>query len=188
MLHPLLNANGTILLELKTSYSLLFSHYLVLLNGNKTCHYANSAFFFFFPNIISNILYRFKKTQRCVCICIIFPSLFLKFLLTKKIFCTVGFLFIISFCFVFYLKTYSQLGSLLIHEDFPYFWASQVALVVKNPLTNTGDIRDASSAPGQEDPLMEGMATHSSILVWRIPWTEEPGGLKSIELQRVGHY
>lgn len=51
MLHPLLNANGTILLELKTSYSLLFSHYLVLLNGNKTCHYANSAFFFFFPTL-----------------------------------------------------------------------------------------------------------------------------------------
>ena len=38
-----------------------------------------------------------------------------------------------------------------------------------------------------EDPLEEGMATHSSILAWRIPWTEEPGGLQSMELQRVGH-
>ena len=38
---------------------------------------------------------------------------------------------------------------------------------------------------GQEDPLEEGMATHSSILAWRILWTEEPGGLKSIGLQRV---
>ena len=38
----------------------------------------------------------------------------------------------------------------------------------------------------QEDPLEEGMATHSSILVWRIPWTEEPGGLWSIESQTVG--
>ena len=37
-----------------------------------------------------------------------------------------------------------------------------------------------------EDPLEEGMATHSSILTWRIPWTEEPGGLQSIGLQRVG--
>ena len=37
------------------------------------------------------------------------------------------------------------------------------------------------------DPLEEGMATHSSILAWRIPWTEEPGGLQSMELQRVGH-
>ena len=40
---------------------------------------------------------------------------------------------------------------------------------------------------GWEDPLEEGMATHSSILVWRIPWTEEPRGLQSIGSQRVGH-
>ena len=40
---------------------------------------------------------------------------------------------------------------------------------------------------GQEDPLEEGMATHSSILAWRIPWTEEPGGLQSLGLRRVGH-
>ena len=38
-----------------------------------------------------------------------------------------------------------------------------------------------------EDPLEEGMATHSSILVWRIPWTEEPGGLQSLGLHRVRH-
>ena len=37
---------------------------------------------------------------------------------------------------------------------------------------------------GQEDPLEKGMATHSGILVWRIPWTEEPGGLKSMGSQR----
>ena len=40
---------------------------------------------------------------------------------------------------------------------------------------------------GQEDPLEEGTATHSSILVWRIPWTEESGRLQSIGLQRVRH-
>ena len=40
---------------------------------------------------------------------------------------------------------------------------------------------------GGEGPLEEGMATHSSILAWRIPWTEEPSGLQSIGLQRVGH-
>ena len=40
---------------------------------------------------------------------------------------------------------------------------------------------------GWEDPLEEGMATHSSILAWRTPWTEEPGGLQSIGLQRVRH-
>ena len=40
---------------------------------------------------------------------------------------------------------------------------------------------------GKEDPLEEGMATHSSVLAWRIPWTEEPGGLWCMGLQRVGH-
>ena len=40
---------------------------------------------------------------------------------------------------------------------------------------------------GWEDPLEKGMATHSSILAWRIPWTEEPGGLQSMGSQRVGH-
>ena len=40
---------------------------------------------------------------------------------------------------------------------------------------------------GREDPPEEGMATHSSILAWRIPWTEEPGGLQSMGSQRVGH-
>ena len=43
------------------------------------------------------------------------------------------------------------------------------------------------SSLGGEDPLDEGMAAHSSILTWRIPWTEEPGGLESMESQRVGH-
>ena len=38
-----------------------------------------------------------------------------------------------------------------------------------------------------EDPLEKEMATHSSILAWRVPWTEEPGGLQSTGLQRVGH-
>ena len=40
---------------------------------------------------------------------------------------------------------------------------------------------------GQEDPLKKGMATHTSVLAWRIPWTEEPGRLQSMGSQRVGH-
>ena len=40
---------------------------------------------------------------------------------------------------------------------------------------------------GQEDPLAEGMTTHSSILAWRIPWTEDPGGVQSMGSQRVEH-
>ena len=43
------------------------------------------------------------------------------------------------------------------------------------------------STLGWEDPLEKEMATHSSILAWRIPWTEEPGGLQSMGSQRVGH-
>ena len=42
-------------------------------------------------------------------------------------------------------------------------------------------------SPGEEDPLKKGMATHSSILAWRIPWTEKPDGLQSVGLQRVRH-
>ena len=42
-------------------------------------------------------------------------------------------------------------------------------------------------SPGREDPLEKGPATHSSILAWRIPWTEETGGLQSIGSKRVGH-
>ena len=61
-------------------------------------------------------------------------------------------------------------------------WASQEA-VVKNP-ANAGD---ADLIPGSEDPLENGMATHSSILACRIPWTGEPGGLQPVGLQRVGH-
>ena len=40
---------------------------------------------------------------------------------------------------------------------------------------------------GREDPLEEGMATHSSLLAWRTPWTEEPGGLQPTGSQRAGH-
>ena len=65
--------------------------------------------------------------------------------------------------------------------------ASQVALVVKNPPANTGDLRDVVQPLSREDPLEEDTATHSSILAWRIPWTEEPGGLQSKGLRRVGH-
>ena len=53
-----------------------------------------------------------------------------------------------------------------------------MSLVVKNPPANAGDIRDGVPSLGWVDPLEEGMATHSSILAWRILWTEEPGGLQ----------
>ena len=66
-------------------------------------------------------------------------------------------------------------------------WASQVVLVVKNLPSHAGDIRDVGSIPRWEDPLDEGIATHSSIPACRIPWTEEPGGLQCIGPQRIRH-
>ena len=60
-----------------------------------------------------------------------------------------------------------------------YNGASQVALVVKNLPANAGDIIDLG--------LISGMASYSSILVWRIPWTQEPGRLQSVKSERVRH-
>ena len=62
--------------------------------------------------------------------------------------------------------------------------ASLVAQMVKN-LTTVQETQVRSL--GLENPLEEGMATHSSVLAWRIPWTEESGGLQSMGSQRVGH-
>ena len=66
-------------------------------------------------------------------------------------------------------------------------WASEVVLMVKSLPANAGDKRDVGSIPGSGDPMEEGMATHSSILTWRIPWTEEPNRLQSIGLQKLRH-
>ena len=63
------------------------------------------------------------------------------------------------------------------------YMASQMVLVVKNPLANAGDIRGVGSIHVSGRSLEEGRATHSSVLALRIPWTEEPGGLQSIGLQ-----
>ena len=52
-------------------------------------------------------------------------------------------------------------------------WTSQVVLVAKNLPGNVGDTRHTHLIPGQEDPLKESMAPNSSILAWRLPWTEK---------------
>ena len=65
-----------------------------------------------------------------------------------------------------------------------YIWASLVAQMVKCLLV----IRDTQvRSLGQEDPLEKEMAIHSSILAWKIPWTQEAGGLQSMGSQRVGY-
>ena len=62
--------------------------------------------------------------------------------------------------------------------------ASLVAQMVKNlPAMRKTWVRSL----GWEDPVEEGMVTHSSVLAWRFPWTEEPGGLQFTGLQRAGH-
>ena len=60
-------------------------------------------------------------------------------------------------------------------------------LVLKKSPTSAGDIRDMGSIPESGRSPGDGMATHSNILAWRIPWTEDPGRLQSIGLQRVRH-
>ena len=70
--------------------------------------------------------------------------------------------------------------------DYPpqHSWTSLLAQTVKNlPAMWETWVR----SPGWEDPLEEGMATHSSTLAWRSPWTQVPGGQQPMWLQRVGH-
>ena len=78
------------------------------------------------------------------------------------------------------LNTYNYYYMLII-------WASQVAQWVKNPpaMQDTQEIQVRFLS--QEDLLEEDMATHSSVLAWEFPRTEEPGGLQSMELQRIRH-
>ena len=64
---------------------------------------------------------------------------------------------------------------------------AQAVLVVQDLPGNAGDIGDAVRSPAWEDSLEEEVATHSSILAWEIPLTEEPGGLQSMGVTRVGH-
>ena len=72
----------------------------------------------------------------------------------------------------------------LIRDTFSSAGASLVAQLVKNlPAMQETWVQSL----GQEDPLEKEMATHSSSLAWRIPWTEEPGGLQSMGSQRLGH-
>ena len=70
---------------------------------------------------------------------------------------------------------------------YTFYRASQVVLVVKNPPANAGDVRDMGLIPGS-GRSHSSMATHPNILVWKIPRTEEPGGLQSMGSPRVGNY
>ena len=75
----------------------------------------------------------------------------------------------------------------VIEQQHSLFWASQVAQRVKNMPAGQETQETQVRSLGRKDSLEEYMATHSSILAWRMPWTEEPGGLQFTGLQRVGH-
>ena len=72
---------------------------------------------------------------------------------------------------------------LMFYKNYTRVWASQVALVVKNLPASAGDTRDVSLIPESGRSPGEENGTHSGILAWRIPWTEEPGGLPSMGSQ-----
>ena len=81
-------------------------------------------------------------------------------------------------------KVYTVL-SVQLSEKVTTIWCFLDGSTVKESANNAGDTRIWSL--GLEDPLDDEMATHSSILAWKIPWTEEPGGLQPMGWQRVGH-
>ena len=84
-----------------------------------------------------------------------------------------------------YAKNQTRPRRLSMHA-YMCIWASQVELVLKQSTCQfRRRKRCGFKSLGQEDPLEEEMATHSSILAWRIPWTEEPGGLQSMGTQRI---
>ena len=77
-----------------------------------------------------------------------------------------------------------QYWHIIINQIYSFFRASLVTQTVKNPPAMQEALVQSL---GQEDPLEKGMAIHYSIPAWKIPWTEEPGGLQSMRLQTVGH-
>ena len=80
--------------------------------------------------------------------------------------------------YIYHLNHFKVFGSSLSGD-------SQVIVVVKNPPANAGDSGDLVWIPGSRTSLEKEMATHSSVFAWKIQWTEEPGGLQFMGLQRV---
>ena len=90
------------------------------------------------------------------------------------------------FYFVSFLRFPSLFG-LLFHTSYSFYRGFPGSSVVKNPPANAGGTRDMGSISGLGRSLEEELATHSSILVGKIPWTEETGGIHSTGPQRVRH-
>ena len=87
-----------------------------------------------------------------------------------------------------YLLGLLELNEIMHIEHLELFLVLSGASLVAQMLKNLPAMQETWVwSLGWEDPLEKGMATHSNILAWRIPWAEEPGGLQSMELQRVRH-
>ena len=93
-------------------------------------------------------------------------------------------------------KEEKKINYVCMYESHTKIWNSEdrqlaeawvTSLGVKNPLLNAGDARDVVWSLGWEDTLEEEMSTHASILDWKIPWKGEPGRLRSMRWQKVGH-
>ena len=88
--------------------------------------------------------------------------------------------------FTYFAQT-PNLSSLFGETIEHHVWASLMAQWVENPPAMQETEETQVRSLGQEDSLEKEMATHSSVLAWKIPWTEEPGGLQSMGPQRVRH-
>ena len=98
-----------------------------------------------------------------------------------------GFLFA---CFLYgsSLKFAKLNSSVVFPENDPLFLGNFLSSLAAQLVKNLPAMQETwARSLGQEDPLEKGKATHSGVLAWRIPWTEELGGLQSMGLQRAGH-
>ena len=81
----------------------------------------------------------------------------------------------------------AQILVLFLGNYYELCWSHQASLVAQTVKNLPAVLETQVQSLGQEDPLDKGMTTHSSTLAWRIPWTEEPGGLQFMGSQRVRH-
>ena len=155
----------------------------------ELCSLSNGNSYVYFWTILASTSWRKKRMKTLVC----YSDVFI-FITFNPISFTVLMISLWVFAKQFWKRPLLNFGFAFIPSHLccticlsQLLRASQIALVVKNSPVNARDIGDLSSIQGQEDPLEEEMATHSSILAWEILRTEEPAGLQSMGFQRVGH-
>ena len=117
--------------------------------------------------------------------CVVVFWLFRTGIQSNVYFCTLLFCYALTL-WIIYVKCISNAFTFLLLYVYSIL-GFHGSLAVKNLSVIAGDMVTQVQSVGQEDPLVKEMAAHSSVLAWEIPWTEEPGGLQSMGLQRVGH-